>query len=209
LELQLGDPEAALILADSALAKVPDQMTATWNRGLALRELGLRHAAADAFRIVAKRSESGWASEATRRADELEHGFLDELALTQRVSAAATTLAQTGAGVSLDDARRLPGLARIELYDALRAAPTTDAIAKLKPLAEAIDAGSHDSTTVAAVERAKPDAAVANAYRSLLTADKPDRAHILGVLRAAHADDAVVVALLKFDESEVPDADLP
>lgn len=59
LELQLGDPEGALVFADTALARVPDQMTATWNRGLALRELGLRHDAADAFRVVAKHSEPG------------------------------------------------------------------------------------------------------------------------------------------------------
>ena len=139
LELSLGAPDKALAFADGALAKSPDAAVATWNRALALRDLGLRHDALEAFRAVAKHGEAGWAAEATKRADELERSFKDELELTKRVSAAALPLAQTQSGLSPDDARRLPGASRVELYDALRAAPDAAAVAKLMPLAEAID----------------------------------------------------------------------
>jgi tetratricopeptide (TPR) repeat protein len=210
LELSLGAPDKALAFADGALAKSPDASVATWNRALALRDLGLRHDAAEAFRAVAKHGESGWAGEATKRADELEHSFEDEIALTKRVSDAAISLAQTQSGLAVDDARRLPGLSRVELYDALRCAPNAAAVAKLMPIAEAIDSASGDHGTVDAVKAAKPDPRAAAAYLSILTDPKPDRAKVLATLRAAHASDALAVALVKLgDGGNVLSADLP
>ncbi|HEY0250909.1 MAG TPA: zf-HC2 domain-containing protein, partial [Kofleriaceae bacterium] len=210
LELQTGQPAKALAFADSALQKAPDATVATWNRALALRDLGLRHDAAEAFRIVAKRAEPGWAAEAAQRADALEKEFVDELELMKRVFGGAKQLALTQAGVAIDDAKRLPGVARVELYDALRSAPTAEAIAKLRPLAEAIDGATNDTSTVAALDRAKPDPIAAKAYLTLITEDKPDFKKVLGVLRAQKANDALVVAMLKASPTSlVSDADLP
>ncbi|MFT3695560.1 MAG: CHAT domain-containing protein [Kofleriaceae bacterium] len=211
LELQLGQPAMALAFADAALEKSPDMTVAMWNRGLAARDLGLRHVAADSFRDVAKTAESGWAAEATQRADALEKDFVEELALNQRVIAATQTLAKTQEGLSLDDAKRLPGMARIALYDALRAAPTAEAIAKLKPLADAIDQATGDTSTLAAVNRAKPDPIAAKAYLALLTDPNPNAAKILSTLRQQKANDALVVAMLKVSSSwpNVEEKDLP
>jgi hypothetical protein len=69
--LALGRPDAALLHADAALAREPGLVQALWNRGLALRDLGLPLAAAASFRAVAARGEPGWADEATLRAAEL------------------------------------------------------------------------------------------------------------------------------------------
>ncbi|HEY6040072.1 MAG TPA: hypothetical protein VIV58_37575, partial [Kofleriaceae bacterium] len=197
LELSLGAPDKALAFADGALEKSPDATVATWNKALALRDLGLRHDALEAFRAVAKHGEAGWAAEATKRADELERTFKDELELRKRVLDAGLPLAKTQAGLSPDDARRMPGVARVELYDALRAAPDAAAIAKLMPIAEAIDAADGDHGATDALKAAKPDPKVAAAYLSILTDAKPDRAKILATLRAAHANDALAVALVK------------
>jgi len=210
LELSLGAPDKALAFADRALDKSPDATVATWNKALALRDLGLRHDALEAFRAVAKHGEKGWAAEATKRADDLERTFKDEIELRKRVSDAASSLAQTQTGLSLDDAKRLPGASRVELYDALRAAPDAAAVAKLMPLAEAIDSVGGDHGTVDAVKTAKPDSKAAAAYLSILADAKPDRAKILGTLRAAHASDALAVALVKLsaDGHYVDAADL-
>jgi hypothetical protein len=204
LELGRGNAEAALALADQALDTTPGDGVASWNRALALRDLGLPYAAAQAFRAVARKQEPGWAAEATKRADELQRAFDDELVVYLRVADAAGKL---DAGLSLDDARRVPGMARIGLYDAMRVAATPDALAKLRPIAEAIDAAEHGTSAAAALAAAKPDPAVAKAYATLL-GDKPDR-NALVALRAAHADDAIVVALVKLDDGTVTDADMP
>jgi tetratricopeptide (TPR) repeat protein len=202
LELQLGEPEKALMFADSALTKAPDTTVATWNRALALRDLGLDHDAADAFRVVAKRNEPGWSVEAGKRADELEQSLLDAIRLETRVFAAATPFPATGEGLSLDDARRMPGVARVELYDAMFSAPDAARIAKLKPFADALGAGD-------ALARAKPDPVVAKAYLSLLDGNA-NRDHVLATLRTAHANDALVLAFVKLgdDNGIVLDKDI-
>jgi tetratricopeptide (TPR) repeat protein len=71
IALALGRPDAALVHADAALAREPSLAQALWNRGLALRDLGLPLAAAASFRAAADRGEPGWADEATLRAAEL------------------------------------------------------------------------------------------------------------------------------------------
>jgi len=215
LELQLGHPEAALVLADNALAKAPDDPIATWNRALALRDLGLNHGAAEAFRAVAKHAEAGWAAEATQRADVLEKSFVEEIRREVRIWLAAKPLLTTQSGLTPDDAGRMPGVARIELYDAMRAAPSAEALAKLKPLAEAIDAGEQSTSTTEALNRQKPDPIAAKAYLDLTTSvsnvgPNPDVEKHLATLRARKANDALVVAFLKLPaDGVVLDKDLP
>jgi hypothetical protein len=197
LALADGAPDRALALADRALALAADHGPAMWNRALALRELGLSSAAAAAFRAVAAHGEPGWATEATSRADALEKELAALYELSLRVAAAAGPIAHTGSGLSVDDARALPGMSRIELYDALRAAPDAARIAALRPLADAIDAADHTHDAVASVDRARPDRAAADAYDAILAGHPPDRASYLAHLRAAHDDDRLIGALVK------------
>lgn len=209
LALANADPSAALDLADAALDRAPGQAAATWNRGLALRDLGLGHGAAAAFGQVAAMGEPGWADEAKQRAANLNAEFAEQLDLSLRVAAAAKTLATTFEGLALDDARALPGMARIALYDAIRAAPTRAALDKLRPLAEAIDAVDHTTTAVGALAR-QPDPKLAKGYAAILAGHPPPREAYLASLRAAKANDLLIGALLKFgDGYEVAAADLP
>ena len=196
LALQLGEPDKALMFADNALTKAPETTVATWNRALALRDLGLDHDAAEAFRIVAKRNEPGWSTEAGKRADELEQGFVEMIRLETRVFAGATPLAKTGTGLTVEDARRMPGVSRVELYDAMFAAPDSARIAVLEPLAKALGAGE-------ALARFKPDPGVGKAYLSLLVDDNPNRDKVLATLRAARgARDALVLAFVKLGDQD-------
>lgn len=197
LALADGAPDRALALADRSLAVAPDHGPAMWNRALALRALGLTSAAAAAFRAVAARGEPGWATEATARADALDHELAALYELSLRVAAAAGPLAHTGTGLGLDDARALPGMARIELYDALRTAPDAARIAALRPLAQAIDDADHTHDAVASVERARPDRAAGDTYAAILARQPIDRASYLAHLRAAHDGDRLIGALLK------------
>lgn len=209
LALADADPVAALVLADEALDRASGESAAIWNRGLALRDLGLEHGAAAAFRSVAAKAEPGWADEARKRAAALDAAFAEQLDLSLRVAAAAKTLATSFAGLALDDARALPGMARIALYDAIRAAPTRDALVKLRPLAEAIDAVDHTTTAVAALAR-EPSAALAKGYAEILAGHPPPRAQYLAALRAAKASDLVIGALIKLGNGyDVNSDDLP
>ncbi len=209
LALANADPAAALALTDAALDKTPKFSAALWNRGLALRDLGLSHSAAEAFHAVAALSEPGWADEAKRRATTLDAEFTAQLDLSVRVAAAAKPLATTFEGLSPDDARALPGRARMVLYDAIRAAPTREALAKLRPLAEAIDAVDHTTTAVAALTRT-PVPQLANAYAALVAGNPPPRDAYLAALRSANASDLLIGALLKFGTSfDVHPADVP
>lgn len=209
LALVDADPAAALALADAALDRTQGQTAATWNRALALRDLGLSHGAARGFHAVAAHGEAGWGDEAKRRAAALDAEFAGQLDRSLRVAAAAKVLATTFEGLSLDDARALPGMARIALYDAARAAPTREALAKLRPLADAIDAVDHTTSAVAALTRV-PNPQLAKGYAAILAGEPPPRAPYLAALRAAGANDLLIGALLKLGNSyEVPAADLP
>lgn len=67
-----GEPIAdALTLLAQALEADPKLSAARWNQGLALRELGLTLAAAEAFTDVAALGEPGWSAEAGARASAL------------------------------------------------------------------------------------------------------------------------------------------
>ena len=208
LALADGDPAKALGLADAALEQAPDLAAAAWNRALALRDLNLGATAADAFRAIAKRNEPGWSDEAGKRAAALAAQIDSERALTERVIAARDALVATGAGLDPADARALPGFSRLAFYDALRAAPTADRLAKLRPLADAIDGGP------AALARTQPRGALSETYAKIVagqTLEPAARAKYLAALRAAHADDLLIGALIQTspDRRVVAPADLP
>ncbi|HUJ58557.1 MAG TPA: CHAT domain-containing protein [Kofleriaceae bacterium] len=221
LALADGQPERALALADAVLAQQPDHTAALWNRGLALRDLGLGRGAAAAFRAVAAHREPGWADEASRRAaaldaetDALEQRF-------DRLNRASVSLAGGALELTIDDARAEPGYARGILYDAIRSAPSRERLAKLRPLADAIDAADGDTALADALDRAAaglhPELATrygelvrALSVEARLTAPTGDerplptgaaRPALLGELRAAHADDLLLGVLMKLGDN--------
>ncbi len=209
LALTEGKPTLALELTDRALDLSPGHAVATWNRALALRDLGLRHTASAAFHAVADRHEPGWAEEATKRAAALDAAINRELDDYLRIAGAASSMAQDGSGLTPDDARAAPGVARIELYDALRSAPNRERVEALRPIAAAIDAADHTATAIAAVDRGAPRAELAASYLAILSGHAPARAPYLAALRAAHADDLLIGALLALgDDGAVKPAEL-
>lgn len=217
LALAEGDATGALELTEAALAKNPKHAAATWNRALALRELGLLRSAAAAFAEVAALGEAGWSAEAAQREQALTAEADEQSSLTARVMAAGPKLAADPSALSVADAQRLPGLARLYLYDALRAA-TPAQLPKLVPLAEAIDGvlGVRDVTALAAraskIAAAHP--ALPATYAEMLAGKSPTgaaRQKYLTVLRAAGAEDLLIAALVRLSSGGrvVDAADLP
>lgn len=207
LALAESDPARALELTEAALVAAPEHAAATWNRGLALRELGLVRAAAAAFAEVAAQREAGWADEAADRAAALGRDADERSSLTERVMAAGPSLASAPQALSLDDARRLPGLSRLYLYDALRAASPAQ-LAALQPLAQAIDAalGVGDAAALArrsaAIAAAHPQ--LAATYAEILAGRPPvgaARQQYLAALRGAGAADLLIGALVRLSSS--------
>jgi cellulose synthase operon protein C len=141
LALAEGDAERALELADAALSSQPGHSAATWNRALALRELGLPRASAAAFRQVASGGEAGWADEANARAAALEREAEERGGLTERVLAAGPQLAAHPEALAVQDAQALPGMSRLFVYDALRAA-TSAQLPRLAKLVAAVEGGA-------------------------------------------------------------------
>ncbi|MGE5183152.1 MAG: CHAT domain-containing protein [Acidobacteriota bacterium] len=231
LALADGQPARALSLADAALAKQPHHAPALWNRGLALRALGLTRGAAAAFRAVADKHERGWADEAGKRAaaldaeaDALEQRF-------QRLNQASVALASGKLEMSLDDARAEPGYARGILYDAIRSAPTRERLDARRPLAKVIDEADGDHAVQDAIDRAAASLhpELARQYGEMIralsvearltqaTGDEkpvptgPARKQLLAQLRAAHADDLLIGVLMKLadDRSTLDDDEVP
>jgi hypothetical protein len=220
LALVRGNPEAALVLADAALANADDP-AARWNRALALRDLGLPYGAADELRRAADRREPGWADEAKARAAALDAAAADRRALIDRLFAGGAELVAGGNGFSLDDARRAPGVARVFLHDALRAAPSAERVRALRPLAEALDAldPHRAGSLTAAVDRAAAAdfarrAPLARTYAAIVDRRPPEgaeRARYLAALRAAGQDDLLIGALVRLgpDGRIAADHELP
>ncbi|GHG98022.1 anti-sigma factor [Comamonas sp. JC664] len=133
--------EEALNLLGGALSQEPRHAQALWNRGLALRGLGLLKQAEVSFRDVASLpgQEAGWRLAAEQRAEELRVLRDAEAARWQRqVRETWGQLAEGGAEASYLAAQQ-PAVARAALYEAVRAAPSADAVAALMPLATALD----------------------------------------------------------------------
>lgn len=195
LALTEGHPEQALAWLDAALVRTPGHPAATWNRALALRDLSLVRAAAVAFREVAARHEPGWADEATARAAALDAEADARRDRAVRVWGAMRTLAADGTGLSIDDVRDLPGMSRLVLYDALRAAPSPARIAALAALFEPLGADAR-----ATLARANPRPALAGTYAAIIAGNPPTgaaRDRYLATLRAAHADELLIGTLIK------------
>lgn len=217
LALSEGDAARALELCDRALQKDPAHAAATWNRALALRELGLSLAAAASFRRVAAQNEAGWATEASARALALEADAGERRGLTERVLAAGPRLAAEPSALSVEDARRLPGMSRLFVYDALRAATAAQQPA-LRALVEAVDGPSGGGAVAsfarraAAIAAARPE--LAATYAEIVAGRPPTgqaRRAYLAALRAAGAHELLLGALIRLSPSGrvVAEGELP
>lgn len=219
LALAEAQPERALAAAEQALRQAPGHPGATWNRALALRDLGLPLAAAAAFEAVAARGEPGWAPEASARAVELSGEAAARRALAERVLAAGPLLSSAPQALALADARRLPGMTRVFLYDAVRAA-APGKLDELAPLVAAVEpaTGGGPSPLTALVERARKVTArapeLAATYADIVAGralSAGERAGYLARLRAARADDLLIGALIRLSPTGyvVAPAELP
>ncbi|HZI12314.1 MAG TPA: CHAT domain-containing protein [Myxococcus sp.] len=139
LALDRKDYATALALLEGALHARPGHAQALWNRGLVLRELDLWMLAAQSFEAVAALGETGWAQEAKARADALRRR-MDGLQEWRAAVALGESLVLGTASVSEEQLRARPGLFRMYLYEAIRAAPSVERLKALWPLAEVLDA---------------------------------------------------------------------
>ncbi|MEO8552237.1 MAG: hypothetical protein ABI678_19810, partial [Kofleriaceae bacterium] len=221
LALAEGEPGRALALLDGVVASHPEHAAALWNRGLALRDLGLVLAAAQAFHAVAAKHERGWAEEAAHRATALDAQAEALATRADRITTSELTVA---------DASAQPGYARGILYDRIRSATSPAELASLQPLVDAIDGADHDTAMHDAVARARANLhpELAKKYGEMLRAlaveggyatPKPgdpvvpagvERARFLAGLRAAHADDLLIGVLMKLsdDRSAANDSEI-
>jgi cellulose synthase operon protein C len=141
-----GRPEEALSLADRALQARPGHSQALWNRGLALRALGLELKAAEALEQVAAQKEPGWAEEAARIASALREESKRRKEAWEGMLQAGRLMVAEGTPPSPRQISEQPGLARLYFYDAIRAAPSAERVQVLLPVAEQldqIDSGKH------------------------------------------------------------------
>ncbi|NVJ09047.1 zf-HC2 domain-containing protein [Myxococcus sp. AM001] len=133
--------EEALDLLGGALRQEPRHAQALWNRGLALRGLGLLKQAEASFRDVASLpgQEAGWKVAAEKRADELRALRDAEAARWRRqVRETWTQLTEKTADASYL-VHQQPAVTRAALYEAVRSATSAGAVASLLPLAAALD----------------------------------------------------------------------
>lgn len=149
----LGQDRAdeALGLADRALKARPGHSQALWNRGLALRQLGLGLKAAEAFEQVAAAREPGWSEEAARLASGLRSETLGRKQAWEAAMQAGRAMVEQRKPMSREQVAGFPGLARLYLYDAVRASSSAEQVLGLLPVAEqldGIDSGTHLVTYV-------------------------------------------------------------
>jgi tetratricopeptide (TPR) repeat protein len=202
-----GDSQAALRLADQALALDPTHAPALWNRALALDALGLDLVAARTFDAVAARGEPRWQDEARARAGELRRSTEEVRKGWEAALEAGDELVKTGAFPSPDLLSEAPVL-RHYFYDAVRSATSSEEVLRLLPLAQQMDAQAGD-TALADYVRATAGRSftirgpLAAEYRRLATGKAPeDAVQILRRLRASGEADLLLGALAKLEGAE-------
>ncbi|HSR99563.1 MAG TPA: CHAT domain-containing protein [Kofleriaceae bacterium] len=171
LELVDGSPpalERALDDVDRALAQLPGDPAALWNRALTLAALNLPLAAAREFDRVAALGESGWADEAKRRAQALRKAVSERRLRWRQTYDAGRKMIEGGAPVT----PQALGTTTLMFYDAVRAAPSKERALGLLPLAQQLDSAYRTDRLSAYVQRvAASDFRVrkplADAYREL------------------------------------------
>lgn len=197
-----GQPEEALHLADRALVAHPDHLVALWNRALALRDLGLGLASAEAFDRVAA-LDPAWGQEARDRAAALRGELTDLRDSFRRTIAAGKTMVTGGLLIPEDLARRQPGRARAFFHHAVRTARTRARLDELRPLAATLDGMVGDNLAryidQAAAALTPARLALVDEYAAMVEAQAAPDAAAFGAwldrARAAGAGDLVLGAL--------------
>lgn len=200
--LSKGRYEEALTLLDGVLARQPSHPQALWNRGLALRELGLELTAAQSFAKVAALNEPGWSNEARERQQALEAQVRERMQRARAATEAAQALVAQGTPMPEEVVRHAPSTARAALYAAAAAAPSAERIRALLPLARELDAHYGGDILQRHVERTAlrdfgkraPLAATAAALPTPLP-DTPETEDVLRRAQAAGEEDLVLVLL--------------
>ncbi|XXF80482.1 CHAT domain-containing protein [Myxococcaceae bacterium GXIMD 01537] len=139
-------PDEALALVERALRVRPQHAQALWNRGLALRQLNLPLMAAASFEQVASLGESGWAGEASRTAAALREETKHRTAQWEATLQQGRAMVEHGTPLSAEAVSEAPGLARLYLYDSIRAAASKEQVLGLLAVARQLDgiaSGTH------------------------------------------------------------------
>jgi hypothetical protein len=192
----------ALRRADAALMAQPRHPQALWNRGLALRELGLPLVAARSLAESAALSEPGWAQEATQKAEELRRATTERHARWKAIYEATRNLLDAPPGPLPEGFAQAP-ISRLHFYDAVRAAPDRERVLALLPVAQQLDAWAGGNVLEAYVRRvAQADfsrrAPLARDYVTLIRKQmaEEDKERFLAALLASREDDILQGALL-------------
>jgi cellulose synthase operon protein C len=138
-KLMQGKSREALQLLDEVLAEHPRHPQALWNRGLALRELGLPLMAAQAFLQVAALKEPGWSEEAEQRAKALQSATYERRDRWEAVFNAGRALREIPPGTLPNGFDQVPSSRRL-FYDAVRSVPSRERVLALLPIAQMLDA---------------------------------------------------------------------
>ncbi|NTX11663.1 CHAT domain-containing protein [Myxococcus sp. CA056] len=139
MALDHGDSATALALLEGVLTARPTHAQALWNRALVLRDLELWALAALSFDAVAALGEPGWAAEARTRAD-AARARLMSTEDWRKPSARGQALVTQGEPVSAEVLQAHPGIFRMFLYEAIRAAPSLERLRALESMATVLDA---------------------------------------------------------------------
>lgn len=212
LALQQDEPEKALVLLERALKRKPRHAQALWNQGLALQRLGLSLRAAESFELVAKLGEPGWSDEAAQRAQALRSAAEQERKDWKGMRQDCQRMVEGGAPLSTAQADALPGMARVCLYNALRAAASPERVESLHPLAVVLDRkedGTHleDALRRTARRDFSARAPLASEYARLTRGEVkgPALESFLSRLREARQEDLLLGALAYADPRQFPD----
>ncbi|HVV86656.1 MAG TPA: zf-HC2 domain-containing protein, partial [Kofleriaceae bacterium] len=165
-----GEQARALALLDDVLRRAPSHAAARWNRAQVLARLGLARLAARAFEELAADHEPGWSDEAARTATSLRAAAAAEEDGWNADWAAGLRLVADGTLPPPGRAAARPGIYRLMLYDAVRAAPSADRVRALRPLALELDAPTGAGVLTAYVDRIAALPAKAFAARAPLAA---------------------------------------
>ncbi|AEI68886.1 CHAT domain-containing protein [Corallococcus macrosporus] len=212
LALQQDEPEKALVLLERALKARPRHAQALWNQALALQRLGLSLRAAESFEQVAKLGERGWSDEAARRAQALRSAAEQERQDWKGMRQDCQRMVDGGAPLTSAQAEALPGMARVCLYNALRAAASPERVESLRPLAATLDRredGTHLEDAVRRTARRDFSARtpLAQEYARLTRGEVrgPALESLLTRLREAQQEDLLLGALAYADPRQFPD----
>ncbi|MCY1021038.1 CHAT domain-containing protein [Pyxidicoccus sp. MSG2] len=203
LALQRKDWEGALTLLEHALKAKPQHPQALWNRGLALQGLGLWLKAAESFEQVAALKEPGWSQEAEQRARQLREKAEQERKDWKGTKQDCDEMVSGQTLLTEQQVQARPGLSRLCLYDAMRAAASAERVEALRPLAVLLDrkdGGTHleDAVRRAARRDFRVRAPLAAEYARLTRGQlKPEELEsFLTRLRDARQEDILLGALL-------------